>query len=842
VNLSLDTLISDLRYSLRMLRKTKGLTFVAIVSLAVGIGTNAAVFSLVNSLLLRPRPVANPEQLVELYVGDRSSPYESASYPSYLELRERNGVLSGLAAYSPAWQFTLNHRSDVQQVWGEVVSANYFDVLGVEPHLGRMFLPEEDGVPGGSPVVVLGYGLWQRRFNGDAGVIGRSVTINNQPLTVIGVAPPRYTGMLAGLSSELWVPSMAMPLLEPGRDDGLLTNRGSRWVTMVGRLAPNRDFEVARSRFSLLTTQMQASHPEEWRSQDERGVRELFVTVLPERATRVHPSMRAPAYALTALLFVIVDLVLVIACLNLASMFFARAVARRREITVRLALGAGRMRIIRQLLTETVLLSLIAGAIGTVLALWGLDALMASLPTLPEGIRLALDIRPDWKVLAFSIVFATLTGLLFGLAPALHASGGTISAALKEEGGSTARHRRSRIRTSLVVAQIACSLLLLIGAGLVLRSLEKVRPTRLGFASRNYLVASLALDPSTYDRSTSQQFYQQVSGDLATVPGVRTVSLVEGMPGGFMSRSRRSTEIEGYTPGQGEDLEIDASIVGPRYFTNMGVPLAAGRDFDERDREGSPCVAIINVAFAERYLGGTGGALGKRITGEGPDDGPAPYCTIVGVIRDTEWQSLNRTVRPFYALPLLQSDERRMTLILETAGAPGGVTSAVRQVIRRLDPALPVADVQPLQAYFDTALYPFRLFGFLLAGCGILALFLAIVGVYGTVSYSVAQRQREVGIRMAVGAARRDILRLVIGEGMRQVGFGLAIGLLLSLVLTRVLTSLPLDMELLFGVSATDAITFAGVTVLLSLVALGACYVPARRATRVDPMVTLRDS
>jgi putative ABC transport system permease protein len=274
----------------------------------------------------------------------------------------------------------------------------------------------------------------------------------------------------------------------------------------------------------------------------------------------------------------------------------------------------------------------------------------------------------------------------------------------------------------------------------------------------------------------------------------------------------------------------------------MGVPLVAGRDFDDRDREGSPCVAIVNVPFAERYLGGTGEALGKHITGDAPEDAPPPSCSIVGVIRDTEWQSLNKTVRPFYALALLQTEELRMTLILETAGAPGGVTASVRQVIRRLDPALPVAEVQTIQAYFDTVIYPFRLFGFLMAGCGVLALLLAIVGVYGTVSYSVAQRQREVGIRMAVGAARRDILRLVIGQGMRQVGFGLAIGLLLSLALTRVLTSLPLDMELLFGVSATDAITFAGVTLLLSLVALGACYIPAVRATKVDPMVTLRDS
>ena len=838
----MDTLINDLRYAWRMLRKTKGLTLVAIISLAVGIGANSAIFSVVNSILFKPRPVAEPEQLVQLYVGHRQSPYEQTSYPSYLDLKERNAVFTDLAAYSPAWQFNLSRDDNVVPVWGEVVSGNYFDVLGVKPFLGRTFLAEENEAPGRNPVVVIGFALWQRNYAGDTGIIGRTITINNQPLTVIGVAPAEYTGMMAGLASEIWVPMMTMPLIDPGRGERRLLGRGSRWLTMVGRLAPGRSIEEARSQFAVLTHQMQTEHPDEWKGVQENGeVRELFITVLPERATRIHPGLRAPTYALVGLLFAVVDLVLVIACMNLASMFFARAVARRREITVRLALGAARSRIVRQLLTESLLLALIAGTIGTVLALWGLSALVTSLPVLPEGVRLGLDIQTDWKVLAYSVLFSVLTGLLFGLAPALHASAGTISAVLKEEGGITARFRRSRVRSSLVLAQVAISLLLLVGAGLVLRSLEKVRPTRLGFSSRDYLVTFLSLDESTYDRARSQQFFQELTDHLAGLPGVRTVSLVEGMPGGFMSRSRRSTIIEGYTAADGESLEIDAIVVGPRYFTNMGVPLVAGRDFDQRDREGSPCVAIVNEAFAQRYLSGIGSALGRRLTGDG-DPGPAPACEIVGVIRDNAWQSLNREVRPLYALPVLQSSQQRMTLLLESSAGPTAISPAVRQVIRRLDPRLPVAEVQTLQGFFDVALYPFRLFGFLMAGCGALALLLAVVGVYGTVSYSVAQRQREVGIRMAIGAERRDILRLIVGQGMKLVGYGLVIGLVLSLALTRILTNLPLDMELLFGVGATDAITFAGVTVLLGFVALGACTVPAWRATKVDPMVTLRDS
>jgi len=447
-------------------------------------------------------------------------------------------------------------------------------------------------------------------------------------------------------------------------------------------------------------------------------------------------------------------------------------------------------------------------------------------------------------VAAYTLAFATVTGLLFGLAPALHASRSTVASVLKDDARAlSGSSRTSRARKALVVLQVAFSLLLLIGAGLVLRSLENVRPTSLGFASENMVVAPLPLDDASYDRQKVQRFYQQVSDAVAALPGVQAVSLVDGMPGGFSGRTRRGTAIEGYTPRADESMEIDASIVGPRYFTNMGVPIVLGRDFDDRDRDGAPCVAVINEAFAQRYLGGAGPALGKHLAGgAGPRGAERQQCAIIGVVRDAAWQSLQSEVRPFYFLAVHQADQRRMTLLIHTAGDPASSVSGVRQAIRALDPGIPVADVQTLGDSFRAAMYPFRLLGLVLASGGLMALLLATIGIYGTVSYAVAQRTREVGIRMALGAVRTDILTLVVGQGMRLVGYGLGLGLLLGAALTRVLSSMPLEMTLLFGISATDAATFAGVTIFLALVAVMACYVPALRATKIDPAVTLRSS
>ena len=838
----IETLLNDLRYGAKMLWKSKGVTIVAVISLAIGIGANSAIFSLVNSILLRPRAVSQPEQLVEVFVGEGENPYHSTSYPSYVELRDRNEVFTGLAAYGIA-QYKLTGPSEVEKIWAETVSGNYFDVLGVTPHKGRTFSSEEDLVPGKHPVAVLGYNLWQRRFNSDPELVGKTVTINEQQLTVVGIAPPQYNGMVRGLGIDIWVPMMTLPLVNPGGERSL--SRGNRGLRMVGRLKPGTTIDQARARFNLLTQEMRAAHPEEWMSKHDGSgkVRESFVTVLSESETRIPPDMQSAAWGVFALLFVIINLVLLIACINLAGMLLARAVSRRKEIAVRLAVGASRVRIIRQLLTESVLLSVIAGIAGILLAIWLLNVAVAALPSLPEGIRVAIDLRLDWRVVFYTLAFATITGILFGLAPALSSSKTDVSTVLKNDSNLlTGFYSKSRARMALVVAQVAFSFLLLIVAGLVLRSLEKVRPTRLGFSTDNMVLAPVELDEAKYDRLKSQEFFRQLSERAAGLPGVQSVSLVDNVQGGLTGFSRRSVEIEGYQRSPGEDMQVQYVFAGPRYFTNMRFPFTHGRDFDERDREGAPCVAIVNEAFVQRYLQGTAAPLGKRLTKFENARGALQKtpCEIVGVIRDNEWHSLSNAVPPFYALALPQSNQKHSILMAGTAGDPQSLVPAVRSIIRELDPNIPVADVQTLGDFFSVSLYPFRALAVMMGACGLMALLLAVLGIYGIVSYSVAQRTRELGIRMALGALQKDILRLVIGQGMVLVIVGLGLGLLLSFVLPRLLMSSLVELELPLPVSAIDPLTFVSVTALLAVVALFACFIPAHRATKVDPIEALR--
>ena len=833
-------MLTDLRYGAKMLWKSKGVTIIAVISLAIGIGANSVIFSLVNSIFLRPRAVSRPEQLVELYVGEAERPYDTTSYPSYLELRDRNEVCSGLAAYG-ILQFKLGDPNNVEQLWGEAVSGNYFDVLGVGAYRGRTFSADEDIVPGRNPVAVIGYALWQRRFNLDPEIVGKTIALNEHPLTVIGVAPPQYTGMIRGLGIDIWVPTAMMPAVD-GRNGNLMMGRESRWLTLVGRLKPDTTLAQARARFDLLTRDMQSAHPEEWLSKTKSGnERALSITVMPESETRIRPDVKAAAYAAVGLVFVIVNLVLLIACTNLAGMLLARAVTRRKEMAVRLAIGASRFRIVRQLLTESVLLSLIAGTAGILLAVWLLNLIVAFMPPLPEGFHVALDLHLDWRVVLYTIAFSTVTGILFGLAPALHSSKADVSTVLKDDSSLlTGFYRKSRVRMALVVAQVSLSLLLLIGAGLVLRSLEKIRPTRLGFSSENIIVAPVQLDESKYDRSKVKDFRRQLSERVAALPGVQSATLVNEPQVRFMGGTRSSIEIEGYHPGASEDMQIDAFLAGPHYFTNMRVPLLQGRDFDERDSEGAPCVAVINEAFVDRYFNG-GAALGKHLIKSeyGSVERKVP-CEVVGIMRDNAWQALEKQVHPTYALALQQSNRNRTTLLVNTAGDPAVLLGAVRNTIRELDPKIPVADVQTLNDYFSVGLYPFRLLAMVMGGCGVMALLLATLGIYGTISYSIAQRTRELGIRLALGALQKDILTMVIGQGMFLVSVGLGAGLLLSFALMRLLTSSMFDLELPLPVSATDPLTFASVTLLLALVALIACYVPARRASKIDPLEALR--
>jgi predicted permease len=835
----LADLWQDLRYGARMLLKQPGFTAIAVLTLTLGIGANAAVFSIINAVVFRPRPVAQPERLVELYRGDAREPYQNFAYQDFLIFRDQGEVFSGLAAYSLR-QFKLGGADEIEQVHGEVVSGNYFDLLGVNAFIGRTFLPEEDQSPGARPVVVISHELWRRRFGADPALIGKTITLNHQALTVIGVAPPQYTGMLRGLAIDLWIPVMMLPQLEPELGLSLLNSRGNSWLFLVGRLKPEATLEQARARFDLIAHQLREAYPEAWREKraESGETRERSVTILPESETRIPPEAHTAAYAFIAIVVTIINLVMLIACLNLANLLLARATARSKEIAVRLAVGAARWRIVRQLLTESTLLAALAGAAGVLLAVWLMSVLAASLPAMPEGFRLAIDLRLDWRVLLYTLAVSFLVGLLFGLAPALQASRPDVIVVLKDGGeGYAGARRQSRLRNGLIVTQVALSVVLLAGAGLVLRSVRNLQPISLGFDSLNLVVAPIGLEERLYGRARSQDFYRRLAERTRALPGVRAVTFVDHVFIG-LARSRDPVGIEGYRAAPGEDIQIDRNTIGPGYLTAMNIPITQGRDFDERDRDGAPCVAVVNEAFARRYFA-DGRALGKHLTKFGWKQ-PDQFCEIVGVVRDNKFQSLRKEPVPWHAFALLQSDRLGTTMLVRTEGAPENLIPAVRRTIQSLDQTIVTTEVRTLTDTYAPILYFYRLFGLLVGACGLLAILLAVIGIYGVVAYAVSRRTREIGIRMALGADKKKILRLVMRQGMILVGYGLGAGLLLALALTRVLANSIFPIPILNGVSASDPLTFISIALLLMVVALLACWLPARRATKVDPMIALR--
>jgi predicted permease len=834
-----ETLMQDLRYGVRMLVKNPGFTTIAVLTLALGIGANTVVFSIINAVLFRPRPVAEPERLVELYSGDARNPYGGAAYQDYLSFRDQGEVFSGLAAYRPG-RYKLGGEDGVEPVIGEVVSGNYFDVIGVKAFRGRTFLPEEDRTPGSHPVVVIGHDLWRRRFGADPALIGKTIEINNQALTVIGIAPPEYTGMIRVLAAEVWVPVMMIPRLEPADDMSLLNNRGFDWLFIVGRLKPEATLEQARARFDLISGQLREAYPEFWRKRAESGATlEKSVTILPESETRIPPGEGVGAYAFIAVVLTIINMVMLIACLNLANLLLARATARGKEMAVRLALGAARWRIVRQLLTESVALTALAAAAGVLLAMWLMNALAASLPAF-QGIRFVIDLQMDWRVLLYTLAFSFLVGLLFGLAPALQASRPYVIENLKDGANVFAGARRqSRLRNGLIIAQVALSVVLLAGAGLVLRTLRNLNPINQGFDSLNLVVAPIRLEERLYDRARSQDFYRRLAERTRALPGVRAVVFADRLPVvRLLGRARSPVGIEGYQPSPGEDMTLETNTIGPGYLTAMNIPITQGRDFDERDREDAPCVAVVNEALARRYFAG-GQALGKHLI-RSAGKRPEQLCEIVGVVRDDRFQSLRTEPLPWYAFALSQSHSTSATMLVHTEGAPHNLVLPVRRAIQALDQNILVGGVLTLNDSFSPLRYVYRLFGLLVGGCGLLAIILAVIGIYGMVAYAVSRRTREIGIRMALGADKQKILRLVMRQGMILVVYGLSAGLPLALALTQVLTSSIFEIPILIGVNATDPLTYGSTALLLVVVALLACYLPARRATKVDPMVALR--
>jgi putative ABC transport system permease protein len=816
----MDGLRHDLRQAARLLVKHPGFTAVAVMSLALGIGANTAIFSLVNALLLRPMSVPRPQEIVSVFTSDFSGPaYGASSYPDYLDFR-RVDALSGLAAWAPT-PVALAQGGASQRMFAEAVTANYFDMLGVRPVLGRGFVPEEDSGP--HAVVVIAHGVWQRVFGGDPGVIGRSVTLNGTPFQIVGVAPPDYVGAMRGLAMDLWIPLSMQEVARTGRSG--LTSRGNRGIMLIGRLRPGADIRSAQARFDALAGELKRAFPQNWTDVQQRGRR---ITVVSEAGGRVFPEFRGPVLGFMALLMTVVGLVLLIACANLANLLLARASARRREIGIRLALGAGRWALIRQLLAESVLLSLLGGAAGAVGAAWTADVLSTFRPPLP--VPVVLDLALDLRVLAFALAVSIATGVLFGLAPALAATRTDVVSALKDDGAATGTGpQRSRLRNALVVGQVSVALLLLVASGLFVRSLRNAHAIDPGFEAGGLAMASVDLVLGGYKEDAGRAFYVRALEETRALPGVVAATFVKDAPLG-LGGSRRGVSIEGYTPRPNEDMEVALTSVGPGFFATMRIALRRGRTFTERDAAGRPLVAVVNETFVRQYWNGQE-AIGRRLRLRGPQGPPAE---VVGVVRDGKYRTLGEDPRPFVYLPLLQDYDGEATLIARTDGSPATVAAQLQRRLVEIDPRVPVFDVKTMDEHLRFTLLPARLAASVLGLFGTVALLLAGLGLYGVMSYLVSQRRREVGIRIALGARPADVVRLVVGQGMRLTILGVAGGIVAALVLTRLVAGL------LYGISPTDPWTFASVTAVLGAVALPACLLPARRAAAVDPIVALR--
>jgi predicted permease len=816
-----EQVFMDLKVAARMLFRSPGFASVAILSLALGVGANITIFSLLDALLLKPLPGREPARLVTVYTSDFSGPrYGASSYPDYLDFRARGKSFEGIAAYNiKPLLFTSGGRS--RRVLAQLVSANFFDVLGLGASQGRTILRGEEN-PGPPPVAVLSDALWRSRFAADPAVVGRSIALNGKPFTVVGVGPAGFTGLVRGIGVDVFVPLATDPVLTGDS----LAQRGSRNLMLIGRLASGKSLEQARAELDVVAAQLHAGYPDLWT--DRRGDPRV-VSVLPEDASRILPMVRAPISAFLGVLFAAVGLVLLIACSNLASLLLARASARRREIAVRLALGARRSRLVRQLLTESLLLSVIAGAAGVVLAVVALRLVLAFPPPLPFS--LALDLQIDGRVLVFALLLSLASAVAFGLLPALGASRTDPMPALKAGGGEASRRRRVAVRDLLVVAQVAGSLVLLVGAGLCLRSLSHAQAIDPGFDPDRALVFSLDLAAQGYDPGRGAALYSALQERLDATPGVASASFATYLPL-TLGGSRRFVRVVGYEPGPGEDMAIRSTFVGADYFETMRTPLVRGRGFTAQDAPGTRPVVVVNEAFVRRYWPGRDG-LGEKLV-LGWNDGDVTL-DVVGVARDGKYLSLGEPPTPFVFYPQRQLYRSQMAVVVRTRGEPAALAPSVQRVVHSLDPALAVYDVKTLAAHLGTALYPARAAATLLALTGVMALLLAAIGIYGILSYLVTLRTREIGVRMALGAHREDVVRLVVGRGLLLAGAGLAIGLAAAIAVTRFASFL------LYGTSPLDPVTFSSVVALLVGVALVAAWTPARRAARVEPVVALRE-
>jgi predicted permease len=825
-------LLQDLRFALRTLRKSPIFSTIAILSLALGIGANTAIFSLMDQLLLRYLPVKHPEQLVMLdqptiTSGSVLIPH-SFSYPMYKDFRDHRQVLSGVLARFPL-PVSVGYHGQTERAIGEIVSGNYFEVLGISAYVGRTLTPDDDRSPGGHAEAFLTYGYWMRQFGGDRSILNQTLLINGHPITVVGIGPPGFGGVEVGRATDIMVPIMMQAQVAPGLGN-LLGNRRTWWLNVLARVKPGVPQEQAEASCNVLFRQINSEEfnaipgaPQKFR---DRFVNK-HLALLP--AGRGLSDIREQASEPLRVLMAMVGLVLLIACANIANLLIARATGRQREIAVRLALGAGRAQIVRQLLVESMLLAALGGAAGLLVASWAGELLLRFLPS--GGVHI-LTTTPDLRVLTFNFGTAIAAGLLFGLAPALRAARPNLAVTLKDQAGSvTGGFGQLRFRKLLVVAQVAVSLLLLVGAGLFARSLYNLKNLDLGFHTENLMTFSLDPSLNGYDQNRVQALYAGLQDDLEALPGVRSASMADDAA--LTEDVDQSTvTVEGHHPKEDEDMNPWVKRLGPGYFATLGIPLAAGREFTKRDAQGAPLVGMINETAA-RYFFPHQNPIGKHF-GFGGRRGIADI-EIVGVVKDEKSAGLKRTVPRFVYAPYMQTRSiAQMTVYVRTAMDPEQVAGALRQAVKREDANLPVFRMKTMEMQLDEHLFTERLIAMLSAVFGFLATLLATIGLYGVMAYMVARRTREIGIRIALGADRAKVVRMVMREVGSMAGIGIAIGLPCAIALGRFVQSQ------LFGMAAYDPLTLTLATVTLAAAALTAGYIPAQRATRVDPMVALR--
>ncbi len=819
----MDEILKDLRYAARMLLKNPGFTLVAVLALGLGIGANTAIFSVFNGMLWRPLAAPEPQQLVVLASKAKGSAFgPPLSYPDLLDFRQLKAVYADLAGYtaSPV-SFAVDGKPE--RAWSEMVSGSYFSVLGLRAAEGRLFAEDEGWVPGKDTIIVLDYKYWQRRFAGDRGVIGRKVEVNQHAFTIIGVAPEAYHGAYYFLEPDFYLPLSTIAVLDP-TNATTLTDRNAGFLRTLGRLQPGVTAAQATAAMEPTMRRLSEEFPE--------GHRDVSIEAIPELKARPEPEIGGFMAVAMMVFMVLVGLVLLIACANVANLILARANGRRKELATRTAMGATRWRMIRQMLTESLLLAFCGGLAGLAFARWAALALMAI--HIPTDIPLRLfDLQLDWRIFAYSFVIATLTGVIAGIFPAWKASRTDLAEVLKaggRSGGSSAGHQR--FRNALVVAQVAVSLLLLACAGFFIRSFQNSAHVDMGFRIDHTLMMSMDLGLQSYSEERGQRFFRVLQERVRNVPGVREAAIAANIPMGY-DNSVVNVYGEGLATDEKSAAEtVIADDVQSGYFEAQGVAIIGGRGFNQGDTAQSPKVAVINEEFAKKVWPGQS-ALGKTFHTE--KNGPP--IQVVGLTRTGKYLFLYEPPQPFVYFPLAQRYHASGTLVVRTEGDPQKLTSALREQIHEMDAGLPVYSITTMEAHveFGKPLLPARLGAMVVGAFGVLGLILASVGVYGVVSYSVSQRTREIGIRTALGAQSGNVLGMVLKQGMGMALVGTTVGIALALLLFRGLRSM------LYGVNSIDVATLGVVSALLLAVAFLASYVPALRATRVDPIVALRE-